>query len=176
MNRRIIAVALVLLLVGAILLREQSVIAQGGGGNYAGPANSTTTGPTYGTGNNPAGPVRLAPGDSVFLFVGAQPTPPQASIEVFIPQSTVGGTAPGVSFEALFSGAPGAFSLQLQEADTDADGFFITPTQAAYTVTTVNSNQVARSDLSPTGGKFLRVLLASRTNAVNLTVKLSRIN
>lgn len=144
--------------------------------NYGGPANSTSVGPTYGSGSNPAGPIRLAPGDSVFLFNAEQPAVPQASVEVFLPQPNSPGAAQSVSMEVFFSGAPGAFSLQLQEADTNTDAFFITPANVTYTITAVTANQTARADLSPTGGKFLRALLNSRANAVNCTVKLTRIN
>lgn len=136
-------------------------------------------------------PLAIAKGDSAYLFgvlaagatqlpvnesnvAGEQPAPPQASIAVLlVPQD--GGPPPMVTVEGRFSGAPGAFSVQIQEADTDADGFYITPAATAYTVTAVSANNVFRVDLSPTGGKFLRILLSARANAVNFTCKVTRL-
>ena len=136
-------------------------------------------------------PIALHKGESAYAFgvlksgatqlpvqdgnvTGEQPAAPQASIAVNL-QSSETNSPPMVCVEGLFSGAPGAFSVQIQEADTDADAFYTTPSAAAYTVTAVGTNQQFRVDLSPTGGKFLRVLLSSRTNAVNLTCKISRL-
>lgn len=83
---------------------------------------------------------------------------------------------PMVCVEIHCNGAPGAGeTFAIQEADTDADGFYITPTNAAYTVTTFNVNNAARVDLSPTGGKFLRVQRTKGANAVGCTVKVTRL-
>ncbi len=83
---------------------------------------------------------------------------------------------PMVTVELHFSGAPGVFELDIQEADTDADAFYILPSAAAYTVSAVNATtQNARADLSPTGGKFLRVFMKTLTNAVNCWVKITRL-
>jgi hypothetical protein len=59
--------------------------------------------------------------------------------------------------------------------DTHADGLFITPTNAAYTISSFNSSNAARSDLSPTGGKYLRVSRTKGSNAVACTVKVTRL-
>lgn len=137
-------------------------------------------------------PIALQKGESVYVFgilsagasqlpitdatvTGEQPAPPQASIAVNLQPGDEAQPPPMVTVEGRFSGAPGAFNVQIQEADTDADGFYITPANAAYTVTVVNSNQAFRVDLSPTGGKFLRGLLSSRTNGVTLTLKFTRL-
>lgn len=142
--------------------------------------------------NSNASPIQLSKGDQVYVWgkLAATATQlpvndsnyaqetvvaPAASIAVDI-QPFHGDPAPSVSVEIRFSAAPGAFSLQVQEADTDADGFYITPTNAAYTITAVNGTTfVARVDLSPTGGRFLRLYLASLTNAVNISAKISRL-
>lgn len=138
-----------------------------------------------------ASPIALSKGDSQYLFgvlaagatqlpvnegnvAGESPAPPQASIAVLLlPQD--GGPSPMVCIEGRFSGAPGAFEVDIQEADTDADAFYILPTNSAYKVTVVTANNVFRVDLSPTGGKFLRVVLVSRTNAVSFTCKATRL-
>lgn len=153
--------------------------------NYPGVANATTP-----VASN-LSPIALSkPGDYHYVFgvlaasatqlpvqdlnvAGESPAPPQASIAVELPGAENAGP-PMVSVEGLFSGAPGAFNIQIQEADTDADGMYITPTNTIYTITAVVGNAF-RVDLSPTGGKFMRVLLSSRTNNVSLRCKITRL-
>jgi hypothetical protein len=106
----------------------------------------------------------------------ALPTPLYASVPICITPPAQGGPPPMVCFEIGFDGAPGVFELDIQEADTDADAFYITPTNAAYTVTAVvAATNKARVDLQPTGGKFMRVLLKTLTNDVEITVKATRL-
>jgi hypothetical protein len=147
-------------------------------------------------------PTDLKPGDSMWMFgivpaanaggaddkliLGEQPAVPAAgvaSIPACITSPVQGGPPPMVTFEfsfyatgTLVPAAPGAFEIDIQEADTDADAFYIQPTNAAYKVTAVNATtQKARVDLSPTGGKFIRVLLLTRTNAVDFVAKVTRL-
>lgn len=134
--------------------------------NYPGTLNSATVSPVPSNG--------MGIGDSLLLFSAEQPAAPQASIS-FTPMFTNTEYAPAFTFEVLFSGAPGAFSLTIQEADTDADIFYIVPTNAAYTLNAVSGNQVVRSDLIPFGGRFGRVNLVSRANGVNITVRVTRV-
>ncbi len=152
---------------------------------YHGAANSFTP-------SGPGGPFAsvLRRGQSAYLFGLPTKTPPiisdanltletvaagTASIPLCIASGEPSNSPPMITVELRFSGAPGAFELDVQEADTDADGFYVTPSAVAYQVTAVDANQVARVDLSPTGGKFLRVLMKTLTNAVNTSVKVSRL-
>lgn len=132
------------------------------------------------------------PGDSAYLFgtlstgatqlpitdstvTGESPVAGTASIAITLP-SRDGGAVPMISFEGFFSGAPGVFEIDIQESDTDADGLYILPTAAAYKVTAVDATtQAFRVDLNPTGGKFMRVKLVSRANAVSLVLKVTRL-
>jgi hypothetical protein len=99
----------------------------------------------------------------------------QASIAITV-QTQVGDPAPMICVEIRYASAPGAGEIiAVQEADTHADAFFITPAAAAYTVSTFNSSNAARVDLSPTGGKFMRVQRTKGANAVACTVKLTRL-
>lgn len=99
----------------------------------------------------------------------------QASIAVNL-QAQAGDPPPMVCVEIRFSAAPGVFEIDIQEADTDADGFFITPSNSAYTVNAVNAvTFVVRVDLSPTGGKFLRLYMKALANAVNVSAKITRL-
>jgi len=142
-------------------------------------------------------PSALMPGDSTYLFGivpaanargsdatirGEQPGVPQASMAICL--AAMGAISPPticfeISFYAtgtLIPAAPGAFEIDLQEADTDADAFYIMPAATPYKITTViAATQKARVDLSPTGGRFLRALLVSRANAVDVVVKVTRL-
>ena len=83
--------------------------------------------------------------------------PPMVSVEVFYPTADSTGA-----------------SMAVQEADTDADIFYVTPSAAAYTLAKVTAGAI-RSDLSPTGGKFMRVVRTLGSSAVPCTVKITRL-
>jgi hypothetical protein len=100
----------------------------------------------------------------------------EASISVNLQAGYEGDPPPMVCVEISYASAPGAGeTIQIQEADTDADGFYITPSNTAYTVSAFTANNVARVDLSPTGGKFMRVLRTKGANAVGCKVKITRL-
>jgi hypothetical protein len=108
-------------------------------------------------------------------LVGETPTPPQLSVPVAF-QTHVGSPPKMVRVEGFFSAAPGAFNVQIQESDTwNQQGSFITPSNANYTVTAVNSSNFFFVDLQPTGGQYMAVLLSSRTNSVAFTCKLTQL-
>jgi len=156
--------------------------------SYPFPAGSTTQ--SASAPNPVTGACPLARGESVYLFgtappgaqlpattsnvVGETPAVPQASIAINVGDFQEGGPAPGVSFEGFFSGAPGVFEVDFQEADTDFDTAYILPSNAAYKVTAVVGNNF-RVDLIPTGGRFMRAVLVSRANAVSLILKATRL-
>jgi hypothetical protein len=71
------------------------------------------------------------------------------------------------SVEVEFSGDPGAFSIDLQTADTDADKYYVTKT----TLSAVNSSFVGRLEVPQIVAKFARLVLVSKANAVNVTAK-----
>jgi len=83
--------------------------------------------------------------------------------------------APSICVELHYNGAPGTGeSIAIQEADTDADAFYITPSATAYTIASATA-QFSRSDLSPTGGRFIRLQRTVGANAVGMTAKISRL-
>jgi hypothetical protein len=115
----------------------------------------------------------IYPGDQFLLFNAEQPAPGQASQQVCLANAPNATSLPGAAVEIFFSAAPGAFNVQVQEADTDTDAAYITiPTTG--TITTVSGTNFARVEFPTLKAKFLRVLLSTRTNAVNLTVKVTR--
>jgi hypothetical protein len=126
--------------------------------------------PNYNT-NTSVFPINAVyPGDQILLFNAEQPATPQASVQVALANAYENAATQSVSVEILFSGTPGAFSLQPQVADTDADAFYVAEGSAITAVT----NNFARVEFPNIKTRFFRVLLSSRTNAVNLTVKLTR--
>jgi hypothetical protein len=129
----------------------------------------------YVLGQLAASATQLPLADNNVAFEAAPAGATEASIAVELPGADNAGP-PMVSIEVLYSGVPGAGeSIQIQEADTHADAFFITPSNANYTINAFNANNVARVDLSPTGGKFMRVLRTKGANAVGGTVKITRL-
>ena len=81
------------------------------------------------------------------------------------------GGATKLSFRALFSGAPGAISLQLQTADFDVDTDYSSE-GTAVTVLNQGGNE-ARGEATLVSARFARVLATTVTNAVTATVDLS---
>jgi hypothetical protein len=154
--------------------------------NYPGAAGSKTQV------NSNLSPILLQKGESVYVFgvlaagatqlpvnetnvAGETPAIGTASIAVCLSPSEAN-SPPMVCVEGVFSGAPGTFEVDIQEADTDADAFYILPSAAAYKVTAVvAASNAFRVDLSPTGGKFMRTLLVSRANNVSFICKITRL-
>jgi hypothetical protein len=103
----------------------------------------------------------------------------QASIACNLQAGSEGEPVPMVTVEVSFPAAPGAGeSIAIQESDTDADAFYITPSNTAYTIATFTNNSgryVARADLSPTGGRYMRLVRTKGANAVAIRAKISRI-
>ncbi len=82
------------------------------------------------------------------------------------------------SVQVQFDSAPGTFEIDVQEADTEADAFYITMSGAAYTISAVNATKnIARADFSaPGGAKFMRVFVKTLTNDADLIVKFTRLS
>jgi hypothetical protein len=144
--------------------------------------------------NSTISPIEVKPGDWLYLFgTFPQGTPPAAQGDQNVVFEAVavneaswpaliapapGETFPSIGIEIIGNSAtPGAAVFQIQEADSDADGLYITPTNTTYTVSAfiaVGSTSVARADLSPTGGRFQRVKCTANPNGLTWKVKLTR--
>jgi len=80
----------------------------------------------------------------------------------------------GFSVTGFFSGAPGSFEIDVQVSDVDADTQY--QTCANGNITTVDAtNQTFHFDGSTVLATFVRLLLRSRTNAVNVTADIRRL-
>ena len=124
-------------------------------GNYPGPGQASliNAGHQYYAWNNQAVPASTA---SVAFLLERQ----KSSSYPF-----------GAGFEVAFSGAPGAFEIDIQGAETDQDANFV----KLGAITSVNASNVGRYDLPPSQfPKFVRLFVSSLTNAVNITAVVTR--
>lgn len=138
-------------------------------------------------------PISLQKGESAYVFgvlkAGATQLPINetnvdieevaagtASIAVQLAQGTMGDPPPMICVEIHFDSTPGVFEVDIQEADTDADAFYITPSNASYTINAVNATTFnVRVDLSPTGGKFMRLFVKTLPNDSDMWAKITRL-
>lgn len=122
---------------------------------------------------DPQKPNDTGGGGTATSIQAEQPALPQSGAQVSIIPRRSSVAVPSISFEILFTADPGtqAGAILFQEADTDVDGAYITPTNAAYTLATAAGTLAYRVDLSPTGGRFMRPKWAARANAVGVVVK-----
>lgn len=67
-----------------------------------------------------------------------------------------------LSVEIQFSAAPGAFGIDLEVADTDADAFYV----MKQSVSALGSGLVARLEVTNLVAKFARLRMVTRTNSV----------
>ena len=80
----------------------------------------------------------------------------------------------GMSFDIAFSGAPGAFEIDVQTADIDQDSHYVTI--ASLTTGTINAGNVGRIELPSFWARFTRVKVVALANyaTVTMTVLLTR--
>lgn len=71
---------------------------------------------------------------------------------------------PYIHVEILFSAAPGAFQIDVQQADTDNAGNYVT----VASLTSVDANQVGYLDIQ-LAARYVRLHVTSITNTVNTT-------
>jgi hypothetical protein len=123
--------------------------------------------PVYSAGNA----ISLAKGNVVVLWNAETPTPGNggvsASQQVGLPASP-DQTGTPFSMDGKFSGAPGAFEIDVQVAAVDADTNYQTISGGA--ITTVDAtNNTFHLDAPSVVAKYARLLMRSRTNSVSIT-------
>ena len=72
-----------------------------------------------------------------------------------------------VSVELQFSASPGAFAIDVETADTDADAFYV----MKASVSALGAGNTARLEMTNIVAKFMRLKMNSRTNLVAVTAK-----
>lgn len=76
----------------------------------------------------------------------------------------------GFSVEVAFSGAPGAFEVDVMVADTDNPNYYIT----WRTIAAVNSGNVGRVDILDSWAKYVALYMKTLPNAVTVTGQITR--
>lgn len=119
--------------------------------------------------SSPTYTTSIAPGDSVQVWSAEQPPAgnggASASQQLACTRAQMVGQ--GIIVQGFFSGAPGAFEIDVQGSEVDADAQYVT--LANGNITTVDAtNQDFRFEAALVP-KFVRLLMRSRTNAVNVT-------
>jgi hypothetical protein len=112
----------------------------------------------------------LYPGDSFVLADAESPTSGQFSVAFNIASNQFSNSGYAFSIEGIFSGTPGAFSFQVQEANTNASADFVNIGSAITTGT------VFRADFTAQAGKFYRLSYATQTaNSVTFSANAYRV-
>lgn len=116
-------------------------------------------------------PAAIAKGQVVTVWSADTPTPgtgaAAASLQVALPVA-VGASGTPFAIDGQFSGAPGAFEVDVQVAAVDVTGNYQTISGGA--ITTVDAtNQTFHLDATQVTAKFVRLLLRTRTNSVTCT-------
>jgi hypothetical protein len=119
----------------------------------------------------------LAPGDSEKVWDADQPAAGTGGVSASKQLALVrvpGDTYTAFCVDGFFASAPGAFEVDVQVAAVDADAQY--QTIANGNITTVDAtNQTFHFDAAGVpSAKFVRLLMRSRTNAVNVTARITR--
>jgi len=135
-------------------------------GFYPGPANGTSwTGPyqppTTALYSGDLPQTLISPADGAGAALAGKAS---AAVAIAPPRSL--DMAQTISVSGFFDGAPGVFEIDLQTADVDADGMYVTE---ATTITAVNTNN-AFHQLFTVKGKFVRAFVKTLPNNVHLTL------
>lgn len=110
----------------------------------------------------------------VSLFSGETlGTVPAASIAVQLSRPTSMYYPWGASFEIWFSGNPGAFEVDVQTADIDADIHYCT-ISALNSTAALNAHFVGRIELPNFWARFVRVYVKTLTNSVSVYAVVTR--
>jgi len=129
--------------------------------------------PTY---SNALPPSAIWLGDTFQVWNAEQPTPGNggASASQRIALGVAGGSPGGFAVTGFFSAAPGAFEIDVQVSDVDADTQY--QTVANGNITTVDAtNNTFHFDAATSLATFVRLLMRSRTNGVNVTADIRRL-
>ncbi len=126
----------------------------------------------YGSGSA----VTLGPGSSQLAWSAETPTPGNgttaASQQFYLLNGTGGGATP-FSVDGHFSGAPGAFEVDVQVASADNDTDY--QTISGGNITTVDStNNTFHLDAGEAVARYVRLLMRTRTNSVSITARVNR--
>lgn len=124
--------------------------------------------PVYNTQNPPP---LLGPGGAANLWTAETPTPgtgTTAASQQFALVTNPGKSGTPFSVDGKFSGAPGAFEVDVQVAAVDSDANYQTCSNC--NITSVDAtNFTFHLDAVLANARFMRLLMRSRTNSVSIT-------
>lgn len=126
--------------------------------------------------SNAVPPSAIWPGDTAQVWNAEQPAPGSggAAASQRVALGVKEGGPGGLSVTGFFSAAPGAFEIDVQVSDVDADSQY--QTAANGNITTVDAtNQTFHFDGATVLATFVRLLMRSRTNGVNVTADIRRL-
>lgn len=117
--------------------------------------------------------VVLYPGDALTVWNAESPTTGSSSQQVALTPNTSTDSS-SLSVQVTFSGDPGVFEIDVQEADApDVDGSYNLISTSAK-ITTVNSSFVGRLDLTGIRADFVRLNMQNDpANAVTTTATIT---
>jgi hypothetical protein len=124
----------------------------------------------------PPPPYSIGPGESVQVWNAETPAAgaggASASQQVALVR-VPGENGTSFSVDGYFSGAPGTFEIDVQAAANDIDAQY--QTVASGNLTTVDAvNQTFHFAANAENARFVRLLMRTRTNAVNVTATIKR--
>lgn len=114
------------------------------------------------------------PGDAVKVFNAESLTTGESSQALALSPSRFGENTKYISVELVFSGAPGTFTIDVQEADTDADGNYA---KVGTSITTVTSPSTVTAILDniQISARFVRLhVTAAPSNSVTAIATITR--
>ena len=126
--------------------------------------------------SNALPPSAIWPGDFAQVWNAEQLAPGSggASASQRVAVGTKEGGPAGFAVTGFFSGAPGAFEIDVQVSDVDADAQY--QTLNIGPITAVDAiNQTFNLQAPGYSANFVRLLMRSRTNAVNVTADIRRL-
>jgi hypothetical protein len=106
-----------------------------------------------------------------FLFLNESIAAAQQSVAFQLERNRAAFYPWGAAFQVKFSGAPGAFEIDIQGSETDELGSYV----SLGTITAVNSSNFGRYDMTPSQfPKYVNALMKTLTNAVKATLVVTR--
>jgi hypothetical protein len=121
-------------------------------------------------------PSAIWPGDFAQVWNAEQPAAGSGGVSASqrVALGIKEGGPGGFSVTGFFSGAPGSFEIDVQVSDVDSDAQY--QTCANGNITSVDAtNQSFHFDGSTVLATFVRLLMRTRTNAVNITADIRRL-
>ncbi len=112
----------------------------------------------------------LNAGHQYYLFQNTRALATQASVAVELERQKSNFYPWGAAIQVNFSGAPGTFEIDVEGAETDIDGAYV----SIVTIIAVNASNYGRASVGFTYPKYIRVKVVTLTNDVLITALVTR--